>query len=209
MFNAENYWETRLRNNFSITGVGHCGFSSRYNRLMYRIKLQKLKSALDSCRIQAAGKDVLDVGPGIGVFVKFYLELGAASVTGVDIAETSVNRLRKQYPNQRFIKGDIGDEELELSGAYGIVNAFDVLYHIVEDSRFNTAIARLSAVSKPGAWIFLTDSLVSCHSVEHVRYRSRAEYERVLSINDIEIIRIIGLYHCSDLCLRQPIEVAF
>src|SRR6266566_775311 len=91
------YWEERLRNHFNSRGVGHIGFSERYNYWLYRRKRECIETALR--RVSLIGKDVLDVGCGTGFFVDWYLNKGA-QVSGIDITEVSIERLRRDFPGE-------------------------------------------------------------------------------------------------------------
>jgi SAM-dependent methyltransferase len=195
MFDAAQYWEKRLSDDFSVTGTGHCGFSRKYNRFMYRLKRARLERARKKYNIAVAGKAILDIGCGTGFFVSYYLDHQAASVTGVDITDASVNRLRELYPSAHFCRADIGSEDYNLAGTWDIVNIFDVLYHIIDDVSFDRAISHISAAAKPGGWIFITDRLSPSVEGAHVRFRSREQYERALSANNIQMIEIVPVFH--------------
>jgi SAM-dependent methyltransferase len=122
---------------------------------------------------------VLDIGSGTGYFVQYYLDQQAASVTGVDITDVSVERLRRKFPQQVFKKMDISLEQSGFQPSFDIVNVFDVLYHIVSDQGFAHAISFICKGCKPGAWILVTDGLnPDLSRSEHVRYRSLETYRR-------------------------------
>ena len=63
-------------------------------------------------RFDPRGRSVLDVGCGTGFFTAWYLSRGA-QVTGVDIAPTSIERLRRSFPEARFILSDVSDVALD------------------------------------------------------------------------------------------------
>jgi SAM-dependent methyltransferase len=54
----------------------------------------------------------------------------------------------------RFLQGDVVD--LDVGAGYDVINAFDVLYHIVEDDRWRTALERLARALKPGGVLLAT-----------------------------------------------------
>jgi SAM-dependent methyltransferase len=100
-------------------------------------------------------------------------------VTGVDIAPTSVERLRERFPEARFVLADIGGEDLE--GSWDLVNAFDVLYHIVDDARWEAAVRRLGAAVAPGGLLLVTDTFAPLGAIaEHNRMRPLESYRRLL-----------------------------
>src|SRR3990167_9369142 len=107
-YKAEEYWEGRLKANFSLSATGHSGFSLRYNRYMYKLKAKKLAQALLRYNINVKGSRVLDIGAGMGFFVEYYLNKGVSAVTGVDITDVSIKQLSQKFPEQHFYSFDIG-----------------------------------------------------------------------------------------------------
>ena len=68
-----------------------------------------LRRALRRAGISLSGATVLDVGAGTGFYVKRWLELGAAEVTGIDLSATAVEALRAEYPTAEFRRDDIAE----------------------------------------------------------------------------------------------------
>jgi SAM-dependent methyltransferase len=190
------YWEDRLSSDLSLSGTGHAGFSENYNRYMYMLKERSLGRALNCYRIAVEGKEVLDIGCGGGFFVDFYRRKGASTITGVDITDASINAMRERFPAYAFSKLDIGSPRASLSKAFDIVNIFDVLYHIVDDNAFGSAIANIGAWSRKGAWIFITDSLDSSQNAAgHVHYRRPEIYSAALKKEEIDIVDTLPIFH--------------
>lgn len=193
-YKPKEYWEDRLRKNFSLLGTGHSGFSWRYNCSMYKLKAKKLKLALYSHAINVKGARVLDIGSGTGFFVEYYLNNGARSVVGVDITEVSVELLSKKFPGQHFYRLDITKGQYLITDKFDIINVFDVLYHIVDDGEFKSAIKNIAILARPGAWMFITDSLrPELCRVQHVRYRSLEYYRNILQDEGMEIVDVIAV----------------
>src|SRR5262249_10126350 len=124
---------------------------------------------------------VLDVGCGTGFFTAFYLDRGAR-VTGIDIAPTSIERLRARHPEARFELVDVS--EASLDQRYDLVNAFDVLYHITDETRWDRAVrTRADAVSSNGL-LLLTDTFPDDEPIRseaaHNRMRPLASYRALL-----------------------------
>ena len=96
---------------------------------------------------------VLDVGSGSGHWVDFYLEVvGASSVTAVELSNVAAESLRGKYAGQpvTVVAADIADPDVGLGGPYEIVNAIGVMFHIVEDERWEAALATLARHLRPG-----------------------------------------------------------
>jgi glycosyltransferase involved in cell wall biosynthesis/SAM-dependent methyltransferase len=194
-YNAKEYWERRFSERFSLCAVGHQGFSERYNRYMYKLKKRSLEIALRQYGIRAKGQSVLDIGCGNGFFVDYYARNGS-HVTGVDITDKSVKTLSAKFPSCVFVRADIGSADIGLSDTYDIVNAFDVLYHIIDDEAFNRAIANIGIRCKNGGWVLLTDAFDPNKNVgEHVRYRDLKIYAEALDAAGIDIVGLIPVFH--------------
>ena len=177
-YTPKEFWDRRLAEQFDLRGTGETGLSLAFNRACYELRRQVLDRALREAGADPRGRSVLDVGCGTGFFTAYYLARGAR-VTGVDIAPTSVERLRARFPAARFLLADVS--EVEVEGTFDLVNAFDVLYHIVDEARWEAAVRRLGAAVAPGGWLLFTDTFAPlAASAAHNRMRPLSEYRRVL-----------------------------
>jgi 2-polyprenyl-3-methyl-5-hydroxy-6-metoxy-1,4-benzoquinol methylase len=156
--NPKKYWEERLTHNFGLGGVGNIGFAERYNRWLYRRKLRCLQAALRGIRLQ--GKRVLDVGCGTGFFVEWYLGKGC-QVTGIDITEISVNRLRETSPGEFYTRDITAADYQNSKEKFDLVNMWDVIYHIVDKHAYSRALDNISNDLADGGLLLLTDFLGS------------------------------------------------
>src|SRR5439155_5797695 len=136
-YEPRQFWEQRLREHFDLRGTGEAGLSLAYNRAGYALRREVLERALREAHVALAGASVLDVGCGTGFFTNFSLERGAR-VTGIDIAAASVERLAAEFPEARFVRADVGEEEI--AERYDLVNMFDVSFHITDDWRWEFAV---------------------------------------------------------------------
>ena len=152
------YWEQRLRGEFSLDGVGYAGLGTGFNRQMYRVRRHGFLRLL---RPFVAGSfEVLDVGSGTGFYIDRWQELAAARITGSDVTETAVSELSRRYPAHRFVRMDIGAEELPLPDAsFDFVSAIDVLFHIVDDDAHARAIRNLARLVRPGGRVIVSENL--------------------------------------------------
>src|SRR4029079_7027713 len=148
-YDPRAFWEQRLSEQFDLRGTGETGLSLAYNRACYELRRHVLDRALREAGCDPRGRTVLDVGCGTGFFTRYYLDRGCAQLTGIDIAPTSIERLAQRHPEGRFVLADIGADPID--GRYDIVNAFDVLYHITDDARWERAVGHLArAVASQG-----------------------------------------------------------
>lgn len=177
-YRPREFWEERLREQFDLRGSGETGLSLGYNRACYALRRVQLERALRDAGIDPAGRRVLDAGCGTGFFTEYYLGRGA-DVTGLDITTASVERLRRRFPQARFVLADLS--EAELDARYDLVHAFDVLYHITEDTRWEAAVRHLAGAVAPGGHLLLTDLFAEAGAhAEHNVIRPLAAYRRLL-----------------------------
>ncbi len=186
-YRPREFWEQRLGEHFDLRGTGETGLSLAYNRACYALRRYVLDRALQEVGVRLGGARVLDVGCGTGYFTAYYLSRGA-QVTGIDIAATSIERLRARFPQARFERADIG--ETAPPGAYDVVNAFDVLYHITDDAAWERAVAHLAGAVAPGGTLLLTDVFVRARGAlaEHNVTRPAERYARLLQAGGVEVV---------------------
>ena len=178
-YQPREFWEQRLSQQFDLRGTGETGLSLAYNRACYALRRDVLDAALAAQRFDPRGRRVLDVGCGTGFFTSYYVERGA-QVTGLDIAPTSIATLSERFPAARFVLADVGEQPVE--GRFDLVNAFDVLYHIVDDARWARAVGHLAAAVEPGGLLLVTDTFSDAPGLaEHNRMRPLARYRDLLA----------------------------
>jgi SAM-dependent methyltransferase len=184
-YQPREFWDQRLSEQFDLRGTGETGLSLRYNRACYALRRSVLDRTLREAGMDPRDMSVLDVGCGTGFFTAYYLERGAR-VTGLDIAPTAVTRLSERHPEARFMLGDVS--EVAIEDRYDVVNAFDVLYLITDDAKWETAVRHLArAVGSRGA-ILLTDTFAEHGAAAaHNRMRPLARYRTLLSAEGLEI----------------------
>jgi SAM-dependent methyltransferase len=157
------YWERRLTESDGLAGVGWIGLGESFNRWMYAVRRRVFRRAVrEAAGSRLAGLDVLDVGSGTGFYLDAWQELGARSVTGSDLTEVAVERLRRKRPGQEVVRLDLAGDVDELAGRrFGAVSAMDVLFHIVDDDAYARAIGNLARLTLPGGIVILSENLVS------------------------------------------------
>ena len=179
-YQPRDFWDKRLSEHFDLRGTGETGLSIAYNRACYQLRQEVLDRVLQSHRFDPRGRKVLDVGCGTGFFTAYYLARGA-DVTGIDIAPTSIERLRQRHPEARFMLADVS--EAELGERFALVNAFDVLYHITDDGRWEKALRTLAAAVEPDGLLLLTDTFNPFNpdgEAEHNHMRPMNQYRPIL-----------------------------
>lgn len=177
-YRPQEYWDRTLAGKFDLRGTGEPGLSLAYNEACYTLRREVLDRALADVAFDPRGRRVLDVGCGTGYWTAYYTARGA-EYTGLDIAPTSVARLSAEYPGSRFVHLDVG--EAPPPGRFDLVNAFDVLYHVTDDARWERALRHLAESLDPGGVMVITDVFSDLPALaEHNRMRSLARYLGVL-----------------------------
>ena len=190
-FDAKTYWETRLREHPGLCGVGNTWLGRSYIEWLYKVRRAVFLRLLSSLKVNLRAAQVFDVGSGTGFYLELWKQLGVSGVTGCDITEIAVARLRSALPWARILQLDIGDSlpTSELGG-YDIVSAFDVLFHIVEQERYERAIRNVWALLRPGGMLLFSDLLPrnGVRRDEHVAFRPLKDVMALLAKTGFEVV---------------------
>lgn len=202
-YDPKTYWEERLTSHGGLRGTGHISFGENYNQWLYRAKRRALERALAGVPIR--GKEVLDVGCGNGYFVDWYLEQGAR-VSGLDIAERSIEALKRRHGGD-FRVLDIAAPEADLPGRYDIVNAWDVLYHVVDEAGFRRALRLIASSVRENGLLLVTDRFSAPGDelcAGHVRMRCLATYQALLPALGLEFVGLHYLFRWLNRYVTLP-----
>lgn len=184
-YRPKEFWQERLAQQFDLRGTGETGLSLAYNQACYRLRADVLTAALRDHGFDPRGKRVLDVGCGTGFFTAYYLERGAR-LTGVDIAPIAIETLRARHRDATFLLLDVGERPVE--GSYDLVNAMDVLYHITDDTRWETAVSGLAQAVAPHGLLAVSDTFSELDRLaEHNRMRPLARYRGLLNAAGLQL----------------------
>ena len=197
-YDPQKYWENRLKSRFDIVAVGHPTFNRMYNEYLYKLQLLVLKDALRKHGISLNGKIVLDIGCGTGFFSRFYLE-NSAQITGIDITTTSIESLRKSLPDGKFITMDISAElpanKDYFANQFDIINMLNVIFHVVDDVKFERALENLAACLKEGGYLLISDYFgdEDIFPAPNTKLRGLKRY-KTLEQKGVKILEIIPIY---------------
>lgn len=193
-YDPAEYWSDRLERNWSLRGVGYINYTERYNTYLYRAKLRAMRRMLRVHGVTIRGRSVLDVGPGIGYWLRWYLAEGART-SGLEIASSAVTRLRSTFPEADIREGDV-TQRWPFTEQFDFISAFDVMYHIVDDGAFVQGLRTAASHVKPGGWLVLTDQLGrrDVSAASHVRFRALRTYQRVLADVGCDVQGVYPVY---------------
>lgn len=204
-FDPRGYWEARLRDHWGLEGVGYAALGKNYNRWLYRVRRKTFLRLAGSLGVNWREAGVLDVGSGTGFYLRLWNELGAREVSGSDLTGFAVSRLRQDFPGRQIHQFDAGgDLSIPGAGHYDAVSAFDVLFHITDDNRFERAIQNIYALLADGGWFLFSDNFL--HSATqrsvHQVHRNLDEVTGALRRAGFQIITRRPMF----VLMNQPVD---
>jgi SAM-dependent methyltransferase len=135
--------------------VGQVGYSAEWNRWLYKAWLATGLAFLR--RHGVAPTTVCDVGAGRGSWFPVWRALGAERIVATDRSPVAVSRLAADAVEVM----DIARRDATLGHAqYHLVAAMYVLLHILDDGEFDTALANLAGLVRPGGHLVIAEPTV-------------------------------------------------
>ncbi len=175
-FNPDNFWQTRLSKVKGLEGVGYAKLGKAFNIWAYKVRRFAFLQILFPVAQKIPKSDVLDIGSGTGFYIDIWSRLGAQKITGLDITPIAVENLKNTFPESTFYQVDIGgniDSIRSQLDQKDFISAMDVLFHIVDDQRFEQAVINISSLLKKGGYFVYSDNFVQAgtirtkHQVSH------------------------------------------
>ncbi len=85
---------------------------------------------------------------------------------------------------------------IAISNHFDIVFAADVLFHIIEDKRFERAISSMASRLKVDGWLIVSDIFPqqTVQSATHVRLRSYSDYYQIFLKHKLSIVQIEPIF---------------
>lgn len=192
-FDPQAYWDRRFSSGVDLNTVGYLNLGLGFNASAYRVRRRVFRRAIKSLRLRVGEAPVLDIGSGSGFYVQAWKDLGAKRVTGIDVSTSAVRHLRYRYPDVEFIHGDVSTSEFLPGRQFEVVTALDVLFHIVDDDAYETALRNVYSVLRPGGYfvfseLFLQREFRGTAPPAHQGMRTLAEIESMLRQVGFEIM---------------------
>lgn len=194
-YRPTEYWERLLSGQYDLSGVAYPNLPVRFNQAFYAQLRRAVEGMIQSHQVEIRHKDVLEIGPGTGFWVQLWTNMGASSVTGLDITRTAVERLSVKFPSHEFRVADVGSDELDELGPFDVIAAMSVLLHIVDDERLGVALSNMARTLRPGGVILLMEPLVVrkwwgpvVDSMSNSKARTVDEWRRSLQKVGLELV---------------------
>ncbi|MGH2498164.1 MAG: class I SAM-dependent methyltransferase [Ktedonobacteraceae bacterium] len=218
-FDIKRYWEERLQEHPDITGVGYLGYSLQFVELYYRSRRHQVEYALRRCAlIDLAGRCVLDVGSGTGIWLNFWHQRGVHHVTALDFAQPSVDMLKTRFPDDLIVQADVSVTPLPLpsTACFDIISAFEIFLHVLDRAALERAISNMAKHCKPGGWLIISDPIAQGSGYMPVRTRATyctvrplAEYQEVLATHGFSIEAVYPATSLLCMPLEAPNRLTF
>ncbi|OOC55622.1 MULTISPECIES: class I SAM-dependent methyltransferase [Nocardiopsis] len=151
-----DFWERRLEGDWTESGVGYRALGRSFNTWMYRVREEVFLREVS--RMDPGGASVLDVGSGTGFYTRLWERLGVGDITGCDMTDAAVERLRGRFPDHRFVRQDAADLDAFDVDSFDAVSCMDVLFHITDDGRYTSAFGEFARVLRPGGLLVISEN---------------------------------------------------
>lgn len=191
------YWNARFRTHWGPHAVGALAYGRQYNAWLYRVRKQVFRRLCRGLKLNLRGARVLDVGCGTGFYIEQWWSLGAA-VEGLDFSDEATARLRNAFPDVTFHTADVSDPgALTGLASFELISAFDVLFHIVDDALYQSALNTMSQALRPGGYFLYSDNFLHGPTRafgDYWKSRSLGHVEGALAIAGFEILRRVPMF---------------
>jgi SAM-dependent methyltransferase len=191
-FDPDAYWQDRVSQDATIGVVGHRSLGLPYNEYIYRRRLDALETVLEKLGVEPDQQTVLEIGCGTGFYSGFWHRHGVSDYHGVDLSSATLPRLRAEFPDYESKQLDITEPvgEANEQEIHSIITVFDVFYHIVDDSRFLSALRNISEQLTPDGIVLVFDQLSARDYMlrKHVKFRGRDSYRSTLREAGLQIV---------------------
>jgi 2-polyprenyl-3-methyl-5-hydroxy-6-metoxy-1,4-benzoquinol methylase len=196
MSSQQVYWESRLSQRFDLTGAGYAALSQHYNRQMYQQRIVTLKKILSRVGFSSQGTKVLEVGCGTGFYTQYFARQEVSEYLGLDIASVSIAELSDAFPDFNFAQLDVSRQVNGIPVDFDMVLVADVLFHIVDEESFRTAVRNISSWVRAGGLVVLSDIFPesTVRTCQHCCHRGLEEYEELLSEFQLDILSIEPIF---------------
>jgi SAM-dependent methyltransferase len=108
-----------------------------------------------------------------------------------------VRLLAKRFPGVTFFEATVGAGPIPRpDGAFELVTALDVTYHITDDALWEAAVADVARLVRPGGAVVILDAFGDAERspADHVRFRSRQRWESVAGAAGLRVDAVVPAY---------------
>ncbi|MFA6392138.1 MAG: class I SAM-dependent methyltransferase [Patescibacteria group bacterium] len=177
-YRPDKYWNDRLTQyGFDKRGVGNIAQSVEENNQVYTEARNTFLAVCQESSVDFNQTRWLDIGCGTGFYASALQSAGVKDYTGVDITDTLMPELRRQYSDYHFEKLDVSTQEIK--GRYDAIIMIDVTQHIVDPEKFSYAMQNIHQHLNNGGIFVVTSWLdASARDSFYEKSRSQEAYQR-------------------------------
>jgi len=152
-YDARRYWRDRFaRHGTSLRGPGDEGLSEQDNKKDYEAAGRLFTELCLKEGVDFPNAAVLEIGVGTGFYTGLLRRAGVKKYLGMDITDVLFGRLREEYPQFEFVRGDITSDIIE--GKFDLIVMMDVVEHIVSESKLTSAMKNVRrCMSERGVFV--------------------------------------------------------
>ncbi|MCL5406886.1 MAG: class I SAM-dependent methyltransferase [Patescibacteria group bacterium] len=180
-FNATAYWQERHQKT-DLSTVGYIGLGLPFNYWMYRVREKVFNKIVLSEEVDLKKVKVLDIGSGSGFYIKGWQNLGVKNITASDFSPNALKQIKKTFRNAKTLELDITTPLPNNLGKFDIISAFDILYHIVDDKKYNQAIKNIRKLLKPNGIFIFSENLPL--KTQRARHQVSRDQKTIFSLLD-------------------------
>ncbi|NNC95428.1 MAG: methyltransferase domain-containing protein [Chitinophagales bacterium] len=154
-YNAKEYWTERAKEaKDDLHAVCTRDVKGIRNQIMDRVQSRILSNFIKNESF--AGKEILELGCGVGRWVPFFRQFGL-KYSGVDISKEMLEIVKEKYPDIDFSEYNPGDRLKYDDNHFDYIVSITVLHHNPQEDQ-KKIIKELSRILKPGGKIFIMES---------------------------------------------------
>lgn len=172
------YWRDRHKQKLGLlSAVGQRTYSDKANFYIYKLVKDQYGKLLRKINLPKGSK-ILDAGCGLGLFTEFLISKGF-EVDACDISSNALAYLKKRNPDVKTICRPLF--LLSNDKQYDCIHCFDVLYHILDDEKYELSLKKFSKIATK--YIILHERFLNRKPFvvsKHIKFRSYTQLKNKL-----------------------------
>jgi len=186
------YWQGLSRRHLPTSRDGlevicFAGMPDWFNRFMHRYQMKAFERLLRDERFD--GRDVLDIGTGVGRWARWFARWRGARVTGIDLDPIRIERARALGRARYEVMS--ADELAFADGSFDVVNSVTVLQHVDHDTKARS-LNEIARVLRPGGRFVLFEITDMSDDAPHVFPWPERRWIAAAAASGFRLERVVG-----------------